>query len=166
MAQSPIYPPFDVSVHLNSPPPEKPNAVVELRSALYSSAVYTAIVSTYPEACAWCTDQQLTRFLIARSFNVAAALKLLLSALEWRSRRKPELVERMPGFEQTFGKQGATGKVYCPGTDRWAGCLARTALGSRHTPAQRSARPVRGCASAPPSPPSLPDDAHAERGPV
>eukprot|EP00291_Cryptomonas_curvata_P014244 CAMPEP_0172181970 /NCGR_PEP_ID=MMETSP1050-20130122/18130_1 /TAXON_ID=233186 /ORGANISM="Cryptomonas curvata, Strain CCAP979/52" /LENGTH=264 /DNA_ID=CAMNT_0012855345 /DNA_START=69 /DNA_END=860 /DNA_ORIENTATION=+ len=119
MAHFPLSPPFDVSVHLNSPPPEKPNAVLELRSALLTNAVYTALMDTYPEVSAWCTDQQLTRFLIARNFNVAHALKLLLSALEWRALRRPELVERMPGFEEVFGKQGATGKVYCPGTDRW-----------------------------------------------
>jgi hypothetical protein len=118
MAQHIMSPPFDVCVHINSKRPENNDAIDELRHALHASPAFQTIFNNYPEAVAWCTDMQLTRFLIARSFKVAPALKLLLSALEWRSRRKPELVERQPSFEDAFGKQGATGKVYCPGMDR------------------------------------------------
>ena len=117
-------PPFDVFIHLNSKYPENSEAILELRNALHSSSVFKTIINHYPEAADWCTDMQLARFLIARCFKVAPALKLLLSALEWRSRRKPELVERQPGFEDTFGKQGSTGKVYCPGMDRCVSGIA------------------------------------------
>ena len=122
MAEQIMSPPFDVFVHINSKRPDTIETIIELRNALHASPAFQAIVNNYPEAIAWCTDMQLTRFLIARGFKVAPALKLLLSALEWRSRRKPELVERQPGFEDAFSKQGATGKVYCPGMDRCAAC--------------------------------------------
>ena len=117
-------PPFDSFVHILTKTAEDPNAIPELRRALHQSPAYIGILKTYPEAAVWCTDMQLNRFLAARGYQTAPALKLLISALEWRARRKPELVERQPGFEESFGKQGATGKVYCPGFDRFQICDA------------------------------------------
>lgn len=52
---------------------------------------------------------QLARFLIARKYDVKQAYDLLMTALEWRSTRRPDQVEQTDGWAERMGIESATG---------------------------------------------------------
>jgi hypothetical protein len=53
--------------------------------------------------------------LIARNFNLAAAIKLISEALEWREKRQPDTIEP----DHVLSHESETGKIYWAGFDKW-----------------------------------------------
>ena len=114
---NPGVPPFPPEIHLKTPSPanaEQRAALLELRDLLEKSHN-----ASYNYARSWCTDAQLVRFLVARNYHIPRAFVLTLSACEWRATRKPSEIERQPGWEDMIRHECETGKIYCPGYDRW-----------------------------------------------
>ena len=111
-------PPFDTSVHLFCPEPtdEQQRAINEFRQALEE-------VDLYHQHREWADDRQLLRFLIARNFNQKASFDMIVEALKWREKRQPSRIESQSGWEEKMSKESETGKIYCPGHDRWGRSL-------------------------------------------
>ena len=110
-------PPFPKDVHICTPPPsneEEKGALTQLREQLETSNN-----PAYLYAKSWCSDAQLVRFLVARQWDVEKAFALTLSACEWRQNRKPSEIESQPNWQETLSKEAETGKIYCPGFDRF-----------------------------------------------
>ena len=61
----------------------------------------------------------ILRFLIARKMHLAPSLTLLKTAMRWREARRPDLLLTDPDWEPKMSREGATGKIYFPGFDRW-----------------------------------------------
>lgn len=114
MAEFAEQPPFDPAVHLCTPTPneEQQQKINEFRTEISSNPLYA-------EHTAWLTDQCLQRFLIARNYELDAAVKLMQTALDWRTKRKPALLDQREGWLEYMSKESETGKIYCPGRDRW-----------------------------------------------
>lgn len=110
----PGVPPFCRSIHLKCDKPTAEQAVIvnEFRTALKEFPLYK-------EHMDWANDEQLLRFLIARNFNLAASADLIKNALKWRDMRKPGEIEQSQKWPEGIEKEGETGKIYCPGYDRW-----------------------------------------------
>ena len=110
-------PPFPPDIHICTPAPkneQEKEALKQLREQLETSNN-----AAYVYAKSWCTDAQLIRFLVARQYVVEKALVLTLSACEWRQNRKPSEIESQPNWQETLSKEAETGKIYCPGFDRF-----------------------------------------------
>lgn len=107
-------PPFPSDVHMLTPNPteEQTEKINKLREIVAKNA-------NYAEHEAWVTNQTLQRFLIARNYDIDAAAKLMATALEWRTKRKPQLMDQKEGWNAYFSRESETGKIYCPGPDRW-----------------------------------------------
>jgi hypothetical protein len=74
-------------------------------------------------------DSVLINFLVARDWDIPKATKMLISALQWRTKRlchrwclsvlPGEPTDKVDGRrEELFSRCGATGKIRVPGTDR------------------------------------------------
>jgi hypothetical protein len=112
-----LDPPFDPLIHLRTvqPTEDQTAKVQELREALQAhkqSHLYFSHQS-------WADDNQLQRFLIARGYNVQQALEMIVGALEWREKRKPGEIDTQEDWEEKMSKESETGKIYCPGYDKW-----------------------------------------------
>lgn len=107
-------PPFDPAIHIRTPVPNE-----EQKEKIAQFRVQVEKTPNAVEHAAWLTDLVLQRFLIARNYDIEASTKLMNTALEWRTKRKPHLFDRKPGWNEYFGKESETGKIYCPGFDRW-----------------------------------------------
>lgn len=107
-------PPFDVDISLRCPEPtdEQRLKIAELRKAIETDELY-------PNHLDWADDQQLLRFLIARNFNVQQSTELIQGALKWREKRQPSKIDQVEGWDVKMGQESETGKIYCPGHDRW-----------------------------------------------
>lgn len=114
MAEFTEQPPFDPAIHLCTPVPNE-EQLEKIR--LFREQISTNLM--YPEHEKWCTDQCLQRFLIARNYDIDASVKLMNTALEWRSKRKPDFFDQREGWMEYMSKESETGKIYCPGRDRW-----------------------------------------------
>jgi hypothetical protein len=102
-----IESPFDSATHHLTPFPTDPQEVAklhELRSVLQNSGC-----ESYQQNLRWCNDLQLVRFLIARKYDVKQSYDLLMTALEWRSTRRPDQVEQTDGWAERMGIESATG---------------------------------------------------------
>ena len=102
--------PFDFSVHHMTALPSNPKELeklMEFRKQLESSTC-----QSYQQNLKWCNDLQLVRFLIARKYDVKQSYDLLMSALKWRSERRPDEVEHCAGWSERFGKEAETGKYF------------------------------------------------------
>lgn len=116
---APEEPPFDKDIHLNTPNPteEQELLVTEMSKRLES-------VDLYQRNTDWADRKQIMRFLIARNFDIEAALKMITEALTWRDKRKPhDMVDSFPEWEDKMSLENASGKVYIPGYDRWGRSL-------------------------------------------
>jgi hypothetical protein len=102
-------PPFDPSIHLLSAPPsaEQQISIDELKQLLLSSS---ADVNSE-----WCNDHILKLFLIARCYNVQAALEMIQFALTWRNLRQPAAIEAQENWHQQMEIEATTGKIRRPG---------------------------------------------------
>jgi hypothetical protein len=109
-----MVPPFDPDVHLNCPEPtlDQQLAINNFRTALEE-------LDLYQQHKEWADDRQLLRFLIARNFNQKASFDLMIEALKWRDKRQPGRIEKQENWERKMSKESETGKIYCPGYDRW-----------------------------------------------
>lgn len=114
MSEFTEQPPFDADVHLCTPPPteEQQDKIKQFREQISANPLYA-------EHETWLTNQCLQRFLIARNYELDAAVKLMQTALEWRTKRKPALFDQREGWLEYMSKESETGKIYCPGRDRW-----------------------------------------------
>ena len=107
-------PSADPYLHLRLPDltTEENIVLAEFKSQLQYNALYK-------KHNKWADDRQLQRFLMARKFDVVKSMDLIIGAMEWRDMRKVEdLCETPSGFE-FLSREGATGKIYIPGEDRW-----------------------------------------------
>lgn len=104
--------PFPADVHLKAPPVsvENEGKVLELMNLMKQDGDFDEL---------WCTEHTLTLFLIARNFNVDAAHDMMVFARGWRNMRKAHLVELQPNWVEKMGHESETGKIWCPGPDRW-----------------------------------------------
>jgi hypothetical protein len=107
-------PSFDRFIHISSPNPtnEQRLLVEEFRRMLSEDILYKKHIE-------WATDSELLRFLIARHFKINSALELIRGALKWREQRKPNEIEKSLKWPQNMARESETGKIYCPGYDRW-----------------------------------------------
>lgn len=108
------YPSFDKFIHLQCPVPSEDQVklIEDFRNQLKFNELYRKHID-------WANNQQLFRFLIARNFNISDSLALINEALEWREKRKPSEVDQREGWQDFISKESETGKIYCPGFDRW-----------------------------------------------
>lgn len=108
----PPPPPFDADRHLKSPPIDDSTRelIRQLRSVFENDEEYDA---------AWCTDEVLQLFLIARNMNIELTHSMLKTAGKWRQFREPHLVEQTDGWQDKMSRESETGKVYTPGKDQW-----------------------------------------------
>ena len=100
--------PFDKAIHHMTAYPTDPKEIEkisELRTLLEKSTC-----GSYQENLRWCNELQLVRFLIARKYDVKQAYDLLMTALKWRSERKPDEVEQCIGWADRFSKEAETGE--------------------------------------------------------
>jgi hypothetical protein len=106
-------PPFSRERHLCAPAPDA--------AALVQVAEFRALLQEredlYDEQ--WATDEQLYRCLIAKQFNKDVAMNLAIEALKWRQKRAPHLIENTEGWQRAFELESETGKIHCPGLDKW-----------------------------------------------
>lgn len=116
--------PFDAGIHIKSPYPDTDDRIKILKSFRQNLSEY------HPDLCAefalWLTEEQLIRFLIARNYDLAKSVSLIVEAMNWRRMRKPHLLESMKGVGSTdehwsvkFSKECETGKIYNPGFDQY-----------------------------------------------
>lgn len=108
-------PPFNPDIHILTPLPteEQRRTITEFRDKLKDNELFTNYMD-------WANELQLQRFLIARNYNIEAAYKLITDALTWREKRKPhEILANMDEWNEKLSKENETGKIYCPGMDRW-----------------------------------------------
>ncbi len=107
-------PPFDGAIHLKclEPTPAQTLTINEFRVALQDFPLYHKHMD-------WADDAQLLRFLIARNFNLPASLELIKGAMKWRDHRKPSEIEQSHHWPDRMAKESETGKIYCPGFDKW-----------------------------------------------
>jgi hypothetical protein len=89
-------------------------AIEKLRESLIAKAD-----SLYKNHLDWADNSQFLRFLIARNFNHQASLDLMIGALKWREHRQPGRIQDQENWESKMSKESETGKIYCPGMDRW-----------------------------------------------
>mmetsp|Transcript_21539 Transcript_21539/g.46678 ORF Transcript_21539/g.46678 Transcript_21539/m.46678 type:complete len:253 (+) Transcript_21539:155-913(+) len=83
-------PPFDATLHLKTPPMSDEHKLLS-ESVLATLRGEHAELFTMHEQ--WLTaDDQVSRFLIARSHTPKPAMELLLEALKWRTLRRPDRV--------------------------------------------------------------------------
>lgn len=47
-------------------------------------------------------------------------MNLLVTALKWRQIRKPDQLQYMVDWDVKMSKESETGKIYCPGYDKWS----------------------------------------------
>lgn len=113
----PSVPPFDKDIHLRIVEPTEDNVskIQEFRNALASHKM----ASLYEAHRDWADDTQLQRFLIARGYNLAKSVEMIIEALQWREKRKPSEIDTQEGWEERMSRESETGKIYCPGHDRW-----------------------------------------------
>lgn len=107
--------PFDEAIHLRAPLPteEEQCKIVEMQRRIEAHELF-------PNHIEWASDaNQVRRFLIARSYDIDAAYNMMSEALKWRDRRRPADLEKQPDWEEKMGKENETGKVYCPGQDKY-----------------------------------------------
>lgn len=108
-------PTFDKDIHILTPFPseEQEEIFEEMKKRVHALPIYQNHVS-------WAHDRQLVRFLVARNYNLDASMKLITEALEWREKRKPhEILANHDEWNDKLSKECETGKIYCPGMDRW-----------------------------------------------
>ncbi|RYH02928.1 hypothetical protein EON65_47550 [archaeon] len=117
-AWDPTVPPFEQAIHLRIVEPTEENVakINEFRDALANHK----LASLYENHKAWADDTQLQRFLIARSYNLQKSLDMIIEALQWREKRKPSEIDKQEGWEEKMSRESETGKIYCPGQDRWS----------------------------------------------
>eukprot|EP01031_Cornospumella_fuschlensis_P028991 gene28991-34991_t len=113
----PSTPPFDQSIHLLTTVATEDNIakIQEFRNALANHKM----AHLYERHKSWADDVQLQRFLIARGYNISKSLDMIVEALQWREKRKPSEIDSQEGWEEKMSKESETGKIYCPGHDRW-----------------------------------------------
>lgn len=103
------------AIHLLTPTADESGdraALEEFRTRISSHPLYEKHLD-------WITEIQLQRFLIARSYKVQDAYKLMSEALEWREKRQPSLIDTLSGWDVKMSREGETGKIYVPGNDKW-----------------------------------------------
>ena len=107
-------PPFDIGLHLKCPAPtvEEKVSIIQLREALNGFELY----ENHKD---WVDDHILQRFLIARKYNLNQSTELLKRALKWREMRQPSQIEQSEHWPDLISKEGETGKIRCPGQDKW-----------------------------------------------
>lgn len=111
-------PPFNPDVHLVCPEPtlEQQLAIERFRQRLETDATSDDLYQKHQD---WADDKQLLRFLIARNFNEKASFDMILEAFKWREKRQPHKIEQQENWETKMSHESETGKIYCPGYDRW-----------------------------------------------
>lgn len=107
-------PPFDAKVHLCA---AEINA--EERVSVDSLRLRLKEIPNFENHSAWADDTQLFRFLVARNFDVQKSFDLITTAIKWRELRKPNEIERSAYWPDKISKENETGKIYCPGHDKW-----------------------------------------------
>jgi hypothetical protein len=103
------------ALHLLTPTPDESGDRAVLEE-------FRAKISTHPlyeKHLDWVTEIQLQRFLIARSYKMQDAYKLMSEALEWREKRQPSLIDTISGWDVKMSRESETGKIYVPGNDKW-----------------------------------------------
>lgn len=108
-------PSFDRDIHILTPLPTEEERVIfeEMKQKVQA-------LDLYQNHASWAHDRQLVRFLVARNYNLEASLKLITEALEWREKRKPHhILANLDEWNAKLAKECETGKIYCPGMDRW-----------------------------------------------
>lgn len=105
--------PFDPAIHVHCPPmtPEQLEIFEKFKAYIKSKNLD---ISKHSK---WADDQQLQRFLIARNYNYVESYKIFEEAVQWRNKRKPDLIN--PLHDEKWNKilhtEGETGKIFCPG---------------------------------------------------
>lgn len=108
------------SIHIATPKPASASQIEKvsaLRELVQKDPNYLA----HEHIRNWTTEQQLTRFLIARNYNVAKAHDLMTVAIEWRVSRNVDSLraDNAKEWEARMSHEAETGKIYLPGYDRW-----------------------------------------------
>jgi hypothetical protein len=100
--------PFDRDIHFKTPSPndEQKKILKDFREKLESEGG-----DAYYSYKNWCSDGQLVRFLVARHYNLHAAYDLIMSALKWRSDRRPNEIEWKEGWDENISLECETGKI-------------------------------------------------------
>eukprot|EP01035_Chromulina_nebulosa_P023500 gene23500-30467_t len=108
---------IDKFTHLSSPLFSETNIeqVNSVRRLLLEK--YSDLYQNYEN---WLSNEQILRFLIARNYDVDGSVNLLVTALKWRQIRKPDQLQYMVDWDVKMSKESETGKIYCPGYDKWS----------------------------------------------
>jgi hypothetical protein len=103
-------PTFDRDIHIRTIDPSAEHHPI-IESVRKTISAY----EHYDEA--WCTNDEIMRFLIARNFKEGDTCALLQEALEWRSSRKAHLLETQEGWEKFLHREHSTGKLVVQGNN-------------------------------------------------
>ena len=100
--------PFERAIHFKTPNPddEQKKTLKDFREKLEVEGG-----DAYNSYKNWCSDGQLVRFLVARHYNLHAAFDLIMSALKWRSDRRPNEIELKEGWDEKMSIECETGKI-------------------------------------------------------
>jgi len=108
---------FPRSVHIQTPAATQEQKIqVEKLRLLLSECLQ----QQYAESKEWLDDATLTRFLIARSWDIKKAHEMIEYTLKWRRSRNPAryLSILSKEEERSFSNEACTGKIYITGHDK------------------------------------------------
>ena len=90
-------PPFERHIHLlaSKPTSETEEKITELRAKLSKNPLYEKHKK-------YCSDSQLNRCLISKSFNLKASYTLISEAMQWREMRTVDSIESTEGNKNTL----------------------------------------------------------------